>query len=333
MLLFDRPGALALLLLVPVLVYVRHFWRRRGGQISFPFSIWGADAQRVRGAAAGFVRALSTLCFWAGFVVLLIAFAGPQQVRRERVYITRGVDIMFVLDQSPTMAARDFRPDNRFEAARGVIRRFVDRRENDPIGLVGFGAEAALRVPPTVDYAYLRGELDRMHVLELGDGTAIGMGVAVAALHLERSTAPRRVIILLTDGINNAGEIEPETAARAVASLGIELYVIGIGTGEEVDLELIDPETGQVLRGTVSDGFDEEALTSLAQAAGGQYTYAGSTALLQSIFDQIDSNERLEQRSLLRVEREPLDGRLILIGLALVLVDIISRRSFAREVL
>jgi Ca-activated chloride channel homolog len=330
---FDRPAYLLLLLLVPVLIYFRHFWRGRGGMLSFPFGVWGGAGFSPPATAMSALIVVSSLLFWLGVTVLVLALAGPQRVTRERSFLTRGVDIMIVLDQSPTMAARDFRPDNRFEAARGVVRRFVSLRENDPIGLVGFGAEASLRVPPTIDYEYLLAELDRMRILEMGDGTAIGMGLAVAALHLEGSRAPRKAIVLLTDGINNAGEIQPETAARAARSLNIEIYVVGIGSGQEVAIELLDPESGQTLRGSVRDGFDEESLRAIAEVGGGRYYYAGSNTALQAVFDAIDTVERVEQRSLLRVVRDPYDRLLILIGLGLVVFDFLVRRWIAREIL
>jgi Ca-activated chloride channel family protein len=240
---------------------------------------------------------------------------------------------MVVLDESPTMAAKDFQPENRFSAARQVIRDFVNRRSNDPIGLVGFGAEASLRVPLTLDYEHLLETLDSMRVMELGDGTAIGMGIAVAALHLQNSDAPRKIVILLTDGINNAGEILPETAARAAASLGIHIYVIGIGSGEEVEIEVTDPESGRLLRGTVREGFDEDLLRRVAAVGAGGYFYAGSNGALQAVFGAIDTIERVEQRSLLRTEREPYFQIVLLIALSCLLFDILARRFLTREVL
>lgn len=329
----DRPAWLLLLLLVPILVYVRHVWRGRGGKLSFPFSVWGGHGFTPPATATSVLIGASALVFWLGVVVLVVALAGPQRVTRERSFLTRGVDIMLVIDQSPTMAARDFQPENRFEAAREVIRRFVSLRENDPIGLVGFGAEASLRVPPTIDYEHLLSVLEQMRILEMGDGTAIGMGLAVAALHLEGSDAPRKAIVLLTDGVNNAGEIQPETAARAARSLGIEVYVVGIGSGEEADIEVRIPATGELYAGTIREGFDEESLRTIAEVGGGRYYYAGSNTALQAVFDTIDTIERVEQRSLLRVVREPYDRLLVLIGLALILLDFLIRRLFAREVL
>lgn len=329
----DRPAVLLALLIVPFLIYARHFWKNRGGTLSFPFGVWGARGFVPPPSFLASLIAISSVLFWLGVVVMVVALASPQRVTRERSFLTRGADIMLVLDQSPTMAARDFQPVNRFEAARGVVRRFVALRENDPIGLVGFGAEASLRVPPTVDYEHLLRVLDEMQILEMGDGTAIGMGLAVAALHLESSQAPRKAIVLLTDGINNAGEIQPETAARAARSLGIEVYVVGIGSGEEVEIELRDPESGRLLRGTVRDGFDESALRTIAEQGGGRYYYAGSNTALQAVFDTIDTVERVEQRSLLRVVREPYDQLLILVGLALILFDFLIRRLVVREIL
>ena len=280
-----------------------------------------------------FLVGLGAVAFWVGVSFLIVALSGPQRVTREQVYITRGMDIVIALDQSPTMAARDFQPTNRFEAAKEVISDFVISRENDPIGLVGFGKEASLRVPPTLDYPHLLNVLDSMRILELGDGTAIGMGLAVAALHLSQSTAPRRVIILITDGVNNAGEILPETAAQAAGSMGIQVYVIGIGSGAQVEIEVTDPDTGQTLRGTVEDGFDEELLRGVATAGDGAFFYAGTNGALEAVFEAIDTVERVEQRSLLRVQQLPRFQVFLLIGFCCVLLDLLIRRILAQEVL
>jgi Ca-activated chloride channel family protein len=329
----ERPAVLLLLFLVPAAVYLRHFWKGRGGMLIFPFGNWGGRGFQPPAMLLTFLIGFGAVAFWVGVLSMIVALAGPQSVTREQVYITRGVDIVVALDQSPTMAARDFQPTNRFEAAKEVITDFVTRRENDPIGLVGFGIEASLRVPPTLDYQHLLAVLDSMRILELGDGTAIGMGLAVAVLHLSRSTAPRRVIILITDGVNNTGEILPETAARAASSMNIQVYVVGIGSGASVELEVTDPITGTTLRGRVEDGFDEELLRAVAAAGGGSYFYAGTNGALRAVFDAIDTVERVEQRSLLRVQQEPLFRIFMLVGLGCLLLDFVIRRVFAREVL
>ena len=329
----DRPGVLLLLLLVPPSIYLRHFWKHRGGKLLFPFANWGGRGFVPPPTVMTFLVGLGALSMWVGVTFVIVALSGPQRVTREQVFITRGVDIVIALDQSPTMAARDFQPTNRFEAAKEVITDFVKSRDNDPIGLVGFGREASLRVPPTLDYAHLVGVLDSMRILELGDGTAIGMGLAVAALHLSHSTAPRKVVVLITDGVNNAGEILPETAAEAAGSLGIQVYVIGIGSGAAVEIEVVDPETGERLRGTIEDGFDEKLLRQIAEAGDGAYFYAGTNGALHAVFEAIDTVERTERRSLLRVRQESRFVLFLFIGLCCVMFDFLVRRLFAREVL
>jgi Ca-activated chloride channel family protein len=324
---------LLFLFLIPPAVYVRHFWKGRGGKLVFPFGNWGGRGFRPPPSGVTLLVGFGAAALWAGIAFMIIALAGPQRVSREQVYITRGVDIVIALDQSPTMAARDFQPANRFEASKEVISDFIASRENDPIGLVGFGKEASLRVPPTLDYPHLLKVLDSMRILELGDGTAIGMGLAVAALHLSQSTAPRRVIILITDGVNNAGEILPETAAEAASSMGIQVYVIGIGSGASVEIEVTDPDSGQTLRGTVEDGFDEELLRRVSAAGNGAYFYAGTNGALEAVFEVIDTVERVERRSLLRVRQQPLFQLFLLIGLCGILLDFVIRRVLVREVL
>lgn len=329
---FDRPAVLFLLAAIPAAIYLRHFWPRRGGKIEFPFGNWRRKGFSPPATAASLFIAIAGITFWAGAALLIVAASGPQIVEREQVYITRGIDVVFAIDQSPTMAAKDFQPVNRFEAAKSVIERFIAGRSNDPVGLVGFGREASLRVPPTLDYDHLLRVLGEMEVWELGDGTAIGMGLAVAALHLSRSTAPRRVIVLLTDGVNNAGEILPETAASAAGSMGIQVYVVGIGSGDTVEFEAVNPETGERQRGTFPDGFDDELLRTVAEAGGGTYFYAGTTGALESVFEAIDTIERVEQRSLLRVRSNPRYMIFTFIGLVLIVLDHLIRKLLVREI-
>jgi Ca-activated chloride channel family protein len=254
-------------------------------------------------------------------------------VSRERVYLNRGIDMMLVLDESPSMAAQDFAPVNRFETARETIRRFVERRENDPIGLVSFGREAALRVPPTTDYEKLGAVLEELRIMELGDGTAIGMGLALGALHLRSSDAPEKVMILLTDGKNNAGEVPAETAAQVATELGIRIYTIGIGSETQAPIEFTDPETGQVYRGTFEGGFDEGLLREVAQLSGGAYFYAGTSGTLESVFEAIDSIETTEKRVRIEVSTEPRHRILIIFALGALLVDFFIRKLVLREVL
>ena len=328
----ERPAYLFLLLLVPLGIYFRHFYKRRGGRLPFSFSIWRGARIIPPNRFMRFVILLGEAGFWAGTVMLIVALTGPGRSYRERLYLNHGLDIMIVLDESPSMSAQDFEPYNRFETAKSVIRDFVTNRANDAVGLVSFSTEAALRVPPTFDKEAFLKRLDSLSIMSLGDGTAIGMGLAVAALHLERSSAEQGIIVLLTDGENNTGEIQPESAAAIAASLGIRIYVIGIGSQGEVTIELKDPETGTVTKGRWNSRFNEELLARIAESAGGRYFSAKSPGALASVFRTIDSIETGDKRSKTVIRVEPKYYVFILAGLCCILFEFLIRKGLYREV-
>jgi Ca-activated chloride channel family protein len=198
---------------------------------------------------------------------------------------------------------------------------------------VSFSREAALRVPPTFDKNTFLERLESLQIMSLGDGTAIGMGVAVAALHLDKSSADQGIIVLLTDGENNAGEIQPESAAEIAASLGIKIYVIGIGTQGEVPIEYTEPETGILKKGMFNSRFNEQLLADIAESANGRYFSAKSPGALTSVFRTIDTIESGEKRLKIRIRTEAKYHIFILIGLSCVLFDFLIRKGAYREVL
>ncbi len=332
MITFIHPGLLLLLSFVPPLIYLRHFWPGRGGRFPFSFTIWQKEIFRP---GFGFTRILlfsGTLAFWIGVTLFILALSGPELVKKKKIYLTRGIDIMFVLDESPSMAARDFAPDNRFEAAVKVIEDFVKGRDHDPVGLVGFGKDAVLEVPPTLDYSFFLQQLHSLKVMELGNGTAIGMGIAIACLHLKNSTAKEKIIILLTDGENNAGEITPETAAEIAASLGIKIFTVGLGTNGEVPLEYTDPRTGKTFKGMYEGVYDEALLKKIAEVTKGNFFSAATPGALKNVISSIDSLERIEMRSRLKIETRPVHREIILVGFLLVLYNFFIRKWLLREV-
>jgi Ca-activated chloride channel homolog len=329
----ETPSYLLLLLLLPLGVYFRHFHRHRGGRLPFAFAMWNGPKVGVPGGLMRVLLFVGAVFFWAGIGSIIVALAGPGQTVRERLYLNRGLDIMIVLDESPSMSAQDFQPDNRFETAKTVIRDFLSQRENDAVGLVSFSREAALRVPPTFDREVFLERLASLQIMSLGDGTAIGMGIAVAALHLEKSTASHGIIVLLTDGENNAGEIQPESAAEIAANLGIKIYVIGIGTQGEVPIEYTDPETGILKKGMFSSRFNEQLLAEMAQSAGGRYFSAKSPGALASVFRTIDTIETGEKRSKIRIRAEARYYIFVIIGLCCILLEFLIRKGLYREVL
>jgi Ca-activated chloride channel family protein len=330
---FSSPLYLGLLVLVPAGIYFLHIRKKRGNVIDFPLALWKGEMFRGPKTWVRFLRVLVFCCFWTGVVFLIIALSGPQWISREKVYISRGVDIMIVLDESPSMSAKDFPPENRFESAKKVINTFIGKRDHDSIGIVSFGKEAALRVPPTLDYEVLKKRIEALSIMDLGDGTAIGMGMAVALLHLEKTSAEKKTIILLTDGENNAGEISPRTAASMAASMNIRVHTIGVGSKGEVPLEFTDPNTGKHYSGTFKSGFDEKLLREIATTTGGTYFHARNPGGLALIFQAIDAMEFEEKISKMTINRIPRHRPFILIGFSLIISGFFIRRIVLQEVL
>lgn len=333
MLTFETPQYLLLLMLLPPAIYFRHFRKGRGAVLPFPFRVWRGQGFYPNQFALKSVLFFFSCLFWIGIALLILSLGGPSLSRHEKLFLTRGVDIMIVFDQSPSMAGKDFPPVNRFETAREITSRFIAGRENDPIGIVSFGTDAVLRVPPTLDYKLLNERLQQLKIMEMGDGTAIGMGLAVAALHLSKSQAEEKVIILLTDGENNSGEIQPETSASIARKLGIRIYAIGIGTTGKVTAEFTDPDTGSVYSATLNSRFDEQMLQKIADETGGRYFHAVSPGTLEAVFQTIDSLESVERLVKMQVVFEPLHYFFILAGFFLIMLDFAVRKMVFREIL
>jgi Ca-activated chloride channel family protein len=329
----DFPLTLLAVSIVPVLIYLVHFRRSRGGKLSFNFSIWGTEPIRFPGTPKRLLLLLSRILFWTGFCLLVVALSGPVLIEKRRNYLTRGLDLIIALDVSPSMSARDVGAATRFEAAREVIRGFAAGRENDSIGLVAFGREAALRVPPTLDHGFLFEVLDTLQVMELGDGTSIGTGIALAALHLRDSGSSEKVIVLVTDGDNNAGEISPERATEVAVALGIRIYTIGIGSEGETTLEFTDPESGRQVRGVYQGKLNEELLRQMAAVSGGRYFHSGTLGILNTVFQEIDSLESRRQEVVVFVERLPRQGIFILTGLLIIVACVLINKLMIGELL
>lgn len=330
---FDAPLYLALLLLLPLLLYLRYGWKGRGGTVLLSFSLWRGERFIPQSRLPQLLLFLSRSAFWGGLILVILGLAGPTYVEREKVFLSRGTDVVFVLDESPSMAARDFQPGNRFESAKDVIRRFVLRRENDPVGLVTFGSEALLRIPPTLDYDYFLRTLEEVRLMTLGEGTAIGLGLAVAALHLENSSAQNKAVVLITDGDNNAGEIQPQAAAEIAAQLGIKVYPVGIGSRGEVTVEYRDPDTGKLVGGRYRSDFNEELLRRVAEATGGRYFEVQSYGMLNAVLETIDSLESHENIYRIKTRSRRYFREFLLAGLLLFCLDFYLRKGLLKEVL
>jgi Ca-activated chloride channel homolog len=290
---FDNPAALLLLLLLPLLLIVSKRFGR-SARMPFPFSRLGpvaSGAENQHGApnASGprvFIYRLSRLAFYAGLVALCLVLARPGLSHREPVYLDRGRDVIFALDASPSMAALEGGL-SRFSSCVSIASDFAQAEGNANVGLVAFGSEAALIVPPTTDRAYFAQRLALLSPGDYGDGTAIGTGVVTALYHERSAAAPNRLLVLFTDGENNAGDVDPDRAAEICKSMGVTLYVVGIGSEGAVPVSWKDPKTGKVLSGEYESHYDPSSLRDMALKAGGHYLSARDPAGLKAARETI----------------------------------------------
>jgi Ca-activated chloride channel family protein len=222
----------------------------------------------------------------------VVAAAGPRAGPTSSEIRSEGIAIVLAVDVSSSMLAEDFLPSNRLDVAKEQSIAFVDGRRFDRIGLVAFAGEALTRVPITVDYDVLREAVRTIRVGELDDGTAIGTAIATAANRLRRAPGASKVIVLLTDGENTRGILDPRTAAEAAATFGIRIYTIGVGTEGEARIPLGRGAQGQVRYQTLPVRLDEPLLQDIAETTGGRYFRATDPEALSRIFGQIDRLEK-----------------------------------------
>ncbi|MEW5875403.1 MAG: VWA domain-containing protein [Candidatus Zixiibacteriota bacterium] len=225
--------------------------------------------------------------------LVVIAIARPQSGSASREITSEGIDIVLVLDVSGSMKAEDFKPNNRLYVAKQVIREFVEGRTNDRIGLVVFSGQTFTQCPLTLDYDVLLGFLDDIDFGMIEDGTAIGMGLANAVNRLRESEAKSKIIILLTDGVNNRGQIEPLTAAEIAHTMGIKVYTIGAGKPGNALYPVEDPVFGKRYV-YIPNEIDEEVLQQIADKTGGRYYRAQSEQMLERIYKEISLLEKTE---------------------------------------
>jgi len=263
--------------------------------VSFP------GAARVRRVGPGLrarLRFLPPILTALGLVAGAAALARPQHGSLRESVTTRGVDVVVALDVSGSMAAQDFQPRNRLSVAKDVVAEFVKRRTTDRVGLIVFAGRSLTKSPPTTDTVVLLRQLEDVKLDMLPDGTAIGSGLATALTRLRRSEAESKVIVLVTDGANNAGEIDPVTATDMAAAMEVRVYTVGVGRGGQVPMPVRsrDPFTGQIVERTITTEveIDEELLQEIADRTDAEFFRATDPESLRRIFERIDQLEKSE---------------------------------------
>ncbi len=322
----DHPGFLILLLLLPFLLW--YLGQKDSGRIRF------SDLSIGRQLVPSFwVKSLPFLTFARFLVVVLMIFAlaRPQSSHSREQITSEGIDILLILDISGSMRAEDFKPDNRLHAAKAVIHDFLDNRKNDRIGLVVFAGESFTQCPLTLDYRVLGDLLLNVEIGMLEDGTAIGDALANATNRLRHSTTKSKIAILLTDGENNAGTIDPLIAAQAAKALNIKVYTIGMGKEEGAFIPYHDPIFGLQYSRTRTY-VDEETLKEIAEITEGRYFRATDNRKLSEIYEEINQLETTKIEVTEYIRYKELAAYPLLLATLLLTLEIVLSNTRLRKI-
>jgi Ca-activated chloride channel family protein len=323
---FKDPWVLAF---IPVLLILVFIFRRPAKVATFfypsitPLKTIG-DSWKTQFLGIPFLLRCITL------VLFSIALAAPRSVLEESQAKTEGIDIILSLDTSGSMAAEDFtingHRQNRLDVIKNVVEEFVNQRKNDRLSLVAFASKAYTVCPLTTDYDWLKTNLERLELGLIEDGTAIGSAILTSTNRLKNSTAKSKVVILLTDGVNNAGKVDPLTAAKTAQKLGIKIYTIGAGTKGYAPFPVSDI-FGRKLYQNVLIEIDDEMLTKVAEFTGGKYFRATDTESLRKIYKEIDSLEKTTIEHVGYKEYKELFGQVLSVALILLLLEVILTQT------
>ena len=326
---FANPEFLLLLILVPTLgVFLWIHRQKMTGQVKY------STLRHLQKIPVSVRQRLRQFFFILRLIIiglLILGLARPQSGSKQQEIITEGIDIMLVLDVSSSMLAEDFKPKNRIETVKIVAREFIAGRTNDPIGMVIFAGEAFTQSPLTLDYGILSQVLDYLNVAPREwDGTAIGNGLATAVGRLKDSKAKSKVIILLTDGVNNTGEIDPITAAQVAQTFNVRVYTIGAGTRGTAMYPVEHPIFGTQYR-PMRVEIDEELLQRIADLTGGKYFRATDTEKLREIYEEIGELEKTKIEVKEFTKYTELFINFAGIALLLLLVEIVFNNTYLRK--
>ena len=285
---FAAPWLLLLLVLVPLVIYVSQRNFRKSGSAFLMPGMPGAEAIKpdFKVRALQFIPFLRALAL----ILIIISLARPQTSFGVQAIDSEGIDIIMATDLSRSMELQDFKP-NRIEAAKKIGTEFIDMRPNDRIGLVVFAGESFTLCPLTIDHSIVINELSKVNPDFLQNGTAIGMGLATSVDRLRASNAKSRIVILLTDGVNNSGSIDPLTAAGLAVKYHVKIYSIGVGSTNGGELQLPGTES------SISTDIDEKLLQKISQMTGGRYFRATDNEALRNIYKEIDQLEKVKIQS------------------------------------
>ena len=327
---FANPWLLLLLGLVPLFAWLKG---KRGQQPAFLYS----SVNLVKGILdlnRSSVGAMLLRLRWLALILFLIALARPQLGEGEQKITASGIDIVLALDLSGSMASEEFelhgQPANRLAVAKDVIQQFVAKRVNDRIGLVAFAGRAYIAAPLTLDHDFLLQNLERLNLGTIEDGTAIGSGLSASLNRLRDLKSKSKIVILMTDGQNNAGKVPPLTAAEAAQSIGVKVYTIGVGTHGVAPMPRQDV-FGRKVYVNVPVDIDEETLQKISARTGGIYYRADKTEKFRAIYAEIDKLEKSEVEVKKFQRYRELYHWFVLGGLSVLLLEMILANTVWRR--
>jgi Ca-activated chloride channel family protein len=325
---FAHPHYLyLLLLLIPLVVW--YIWRLRTKQASLQVSTMQAFDSGKTTTLKVVLRHLPFVLRMAAIALIIVILARPQSTNSWENRDSEGIDIMLTMDISGSMLAQDLKP-NRLEAAKNVAASFINGRPNDNIGLVVFSGESFTQCPLTTDHAVLLNLFKDIQSGMIEDGTAIGLGIANAVSRIKDSKAISKVIILLTDGSNNMGEIAPVTASEIAKTFGIRVYTIGVGTRGEAPYPFQTPYGVQVRPMPVD--IDEPTLKQVASTTGGQYFRATDNSSLKAIYEEIDKMEKTKINVQQFSKRQEEYLRIAILVFLLLAIELLLRNTVLRNI-
>ena len=285
---FEYP-ALLWLLALPLLLAALYVWRELTGRRPHLRVPTAAPWLQGGGTPLAVLRHLPAVLRTAALCLIIVALARPRSSTEIEKIDSEGIDIVFVMDVSTSMLARDFTPD-RISAAKDIAIEFISQRPSDRMGIVVFAGESYTQCPLTTDRATLINLMKEVQTDLIEDGTAIGNGLATAVARMMDSDAPSRVVILLTDGVNNSGEVAPQTAAEIAKTYGIRVYTIGVGANGMAPYPVMTPWGVEIQKVQVE--IDEDLLKGIAEATGGRYFRATDNTKLAEIYSEINKMEK-----------------------------------------
>jgi Ca-activated chloride channel family protein len=326
---FLNPEFLWLLILIPLLAVWYFFVRKKDAAVLTVPSIKGF---KTKSSILSKLKPILGLLRLLALAAIIVALARPRNVSvSKKTKSNKGIDIVMAIDVSASMLARDLKP-NRLEALKKVAVNFVDRRPNDRIGIVVYAGESFTQTPITSDKGIVKRTISSLQWGQLDGGTAIGMGLGSGVNRLKESKAKSKVIILLTDGVNNSGNIDPRTATELAKELGIKVYTIGIGTNGMADFPWSkDPRTGLLNFRKQQVEIDEALLKDIAKQTNGKYFRATDNETLKEIYDEIDKLEKTKIEEFKYYNYQEMYRDLVFLALGFLLLEFLLRNTLFKS--